>query len=112
MIRSLEVAAYNVQAVVMTRDWFSQVESQVAVGHVGTREQAAANLRNAYVWIFRELEQSAAPFYVVSYEALCQRPDAVMKRLCTALGLEWHEGMLPEPVNDENAKYYAVEAPA
>lgn len=110
MVRRLWARGYKVKVVVMLRDWHSTLASQVRMGHVKSKDQGQRHIRDAYVWIFSQVAEASVPFYVVSFEALVARPDATMTWLCDALGLEWRDGMLPEPVLDENAKYYEAAA--
>jgi LPS sulfotransferase NodH len=102
-LQALHVTGYTVHAVVMTRDWFIQGASQLRAGHVVSVTQAEAHQQAAYLSIFAALSRREVPFVLLSYEALCQRPQAVMARLCARLGLEW-PGTLPEPIVDGNAR--------
>lgn len=107
MVRGLHANAYEVSAVVMTRDWFSTAASQVRMGHVEDRNEADEHIRAAYIWIFSQLSRVGVPFYVISYEALCARPSEIMAHLCAALGLNWEDATITETITDGNSKYYA-----
>ncbi len=104
MVNVLKANGYEVKAIATTRDWHPAIESQLKARHVGSREEARANLRRAYPFIFWHLAETKIPFWVVSYEALVARPKKVVGKLMEALGL-------PVPgkieIFDGNEKYYA-----
>jgi hypothetical protein len=93
MAAQLTAMGYTVSALVMSRDWYAASKSQIAAGHVASEDEAITNLRKAYPYIYEQI--TGVPYRVVNYEALIQRPAAVM----------WQVLRLPE-VRDENGKYY------
>ncbi|MCB0565048.1 MAG: hypothetical protein KDD01_11790 [Phaeodactylibacter sp.] len=103
MIRSLKGRGYLVKVVVVTRDAYAGLQSQLKWRHIKDMEQGKANIAQAYFHIFRHLLRSGTLFTVVNYEALVQYPKA-QDFLLEQLGLErpprrW-------PVYDGNQKWY------
>lgn len=94
--------------VVMVRDWWATMESQVAAGYVRGSDEAWANLRSAYLRIGEMVAAIQVPWYVVTYAGLVQRPDVVVGWLCDELGLPVPD--LDEEIVDGNAKYLGVTA--
>jgi hypothetical protein len=93
MARTLRGMGYEVSALVMMRDWHCAAKSQVQAGHVANIEEADCNLRKAYAHITEQL--CDAPFTMVSYEGLVQRPE---QTVWWALGLP--------TIKDENSKWF------
>lgn len=103
MIRSLRGRGYLVKAVVVTRDAYAGLQSQLKWRHIKDMEQGKANIAQAYLHIFRHLLRSGALFTVVNYEALVRYPKA-QDFLLEQLGLE--RSPRRWPVYDGNQKWY------
>ncbi|MCP3932130.1 MAG: glycosyltransferase family 2 protein [Bacteroidetes bacterium] len=103
MIRSLQGRAYVVKVVVVTRDTYSGLQSQLKWQHVEDIEKGKSNITQAYLHIFRHLLKSGVAYTMVNYEALAHYPKA-QDFLLEQLELE-----LPErrwPVYDGNKKWH------
>ena len=109
MVHSLEEAGYEVTAIVVTRDRYAAIQSQLKWRHVPDATTARANISRAWVHIFDHLDRAGCPFLVVSYEALV-RHRAAQDRLLEELGLPL-DGDRPD-VWDGNRKWYAGEVAA
>lgn len=80
------VAGYEPDAVVvMTRDWWASVPSQVRAGHVPDEATALANLRHA--WQLTAQVAAGHDWVAVGYESLVQRPAVVVANVCHWLGI-------------------------
>lgn len=100
---------YKPYVIVMVRDWFCMIESQVR-----TEYKAAKNITRAHAWaqeaylkLFIALEWMRIPFIIVAFEALQQRPEQFVKRLMDSCGLPIPDDL--ETIYDANAQYYEVE---
>ena len=104
MIGLLRGRGYAVTALVVSRDRHCALQSQLKWRHVEDLETGKANIERAWRHIFAHLERAAAPFVVVSYEALVSHREA-RERLLESLGLT----PPPQPLEvwDGNRKWYA-----
>jgi LPS sulfotransferase NodH len=102
LVAVLEGRGYQVEAVVVTRDWQAMAASQAANGHAADVEEATARIRAAHTYIIRELDLVGRQYTMVSYEALVQRPEATIEWLMARLGLDERPIV---PIYDGNAKY-------
>jgi len=89
-------------AVVMTRDWWAAVPSQLT-RHVETEKEAWHNLQRAYAELTRQLQRSGKPWRFVSYESLVARPQVVVENIAEWLGL--HTAGVTEEIRDGNEKW-------
>ena len=106
MAQLLREKGYQVQAVVMSRDWFAMAQSQQAEGLAPDLGTAYCHLQRAYPFIFYGLEVAGVPFLVITYEHLVQRSGPVIGRLVEYLGLPALNAASVE-VYDANVKWYA-----
>lgn len=107
MINILRERRYAVHVVVVTRDPFSAINSQLKWRHVKSLEKGKANVSRAYLHIFQHLSQSKTPYTLVNYESLASYPKA-QDFLLEQIGLE-----LPErrwPIYDGNRKWHDLTA--
>ncbi|MEM1182729.1 MAG: hypothetical protein AAGM22_30575 [Acidobacteriota bacterium] len=102
MAVDLEMRGYRVHVVVVTRERYPAIQSQLKWRHVEDGAQATANIERAYRHIFGHIEAADVTSTVVSYEALVADPKA-QDRLLAALGLD----APPEPLElwDGNRKW-------
>lgn len=106
MINILRLRAYLVQVVVVTRDPYAALHSQLKWRHIKDLESGKRNISKAYLQIFRSLLRIKIPFILVNYESLAQYPQA-QDFLLKQLGLK-----LPKrrwPVYDGNRKWYNLD---
>jgi len=96
-----------VQGVVMSRDWTAVARSQVAAGHAPDEVAALANIREAWRHIFIHLDLVDAPYVVVNYESLVQRPSAALAGVMALLGLPMPTH---EYIYDGNVKWFQGES--
>lgn len=80
-----QLGGYSVTIVVMVRDWYYLISSQVAGGHTQTAIEANDNAATAYVEIFSQLKN--IPFIVVSYESLILNGEKAQINMLNELGL-------------------------
>lgn len=92
-------------AIVMTRDWWCAMPSQMAAQHVATCLGAEHNLRNAYTAITAQLNALDRPWRFVSYEALTAEPREVITNLAEWLDLDAPGEDLVNTIRDENRKW-------
>jgi hypothetical protein len=104
MIELLRARSYAVTALVVTRDRYCALQSQLKWHHVGDLATGEANVERAWRHIFGHLERARVPFVVASYEALVSYPQA-QDRLLESLGLTPPAARLA--VWDGNRKWYA-----
>ena len=64
-------ADYEVQPIIMSRDWNALCLSQIKRAFVGSREEAEENIRKAY----QSATQSLPMYVMISYESFCLSPD-------------------------------------
>lgn len=105
MIYILREREYAVHVIVVTRDTFAGLQSQLKWRHTRDIETGKANIKQAYLHIFRHLLKSGAEYTMVNYEALALYPKA-QDFFLQQLGLE-----LPErrwPIYDGNRKWYNI----
>ena len=97
---------YDVFGLVMVRDWYCMAQSQVDTEFKPAQHVWQANRWSAiaYTRIFDAFDRLAVPFYIITYEAIIQRPERFVSHLYQDLGLKL-AGEL-EPIYDGNAKYY------
>jgi hypothetical protein len=95
---------YDVKAVVVVRELYPTVESQMKWRHVSSPGEGRQNVQRAYLHIFRQLDRVGIPFVVASYEALVNYPEA-QDCLLMELGI----ALPPERLEvwDGNKKWYA-----
>lgn len=103
MIGSLEARGYEVRAVVVHREVYAAIQSQLKWRHVGDATTARANVERAYPYIFAHLEAAAVPATVVGYESLVHEP-AAQDALLEEIGLEVPRARLE--VWDGNRKWH------
>lgn len=108
-VATLRGRGYNCHSLVMVRSWHSTIQSQIARGHVSTVQQAMTNMRLAMTLIMEGLQAALCPYEVVSYESIIQRPLPALAELFVRIGLP-KLTELPEPIRDENAKYFKDES--
>lgn len=109
MINVLKERHYAVHVIVVTRDPFSAIHSQLKWRHVKKLEKGKANVSRAYLHIFQHLSRSKTPYTLVSYESLAFYPKA-QDFLLEQIGLE-----LPErrwPIYDGNRKWHDIKPEA
>lgn len=107
MINILKERHYAVHVIVVTRDPFSAIHSQLKWRHVKSMEKGKANISRAYLHIFQHLSRSKTPYTLVNYESLATYPKA-QDFLLEQIGLE-----LPErrwPIYDGNRKWHDIKA--
>lgn len=103
MVERLQLAGYEVRAVVTVREQFALVNSQLKRGFAADPEAARLQVSEAYARIFGGLWDLKVPFVVVTYESLLLRPVDVQR---------WLAGMLELPtvprvlIKDMNAPHY------
>jgi len=88
--------------VVMIRAEAPAVASAFAVPHEPTKEGCRQSYLKALRRIFVMLERTRIGFTVMTYEALVQRPEAMLAELCARLGVETPD---VAHVYDGNEKY-------
>ena len=88
-------------AIVMTRDWWSAIPSQVKAKHVSKPEKAEQRLRRAYAEIPAQLNELEKPWRFVSYEALIAHPNEAMSDIAN-----WLDLREPVVIRDENRKWH------
>lgn len=103
MIRDLRSRGYLSYVIVVTRDTYSGLQSQLKWSHVEDIEAGQANISKAYLHIFRHLFKTRVPFTVVNYEALALYPKA-QDFLLEQLGLPQPERRWP--IYDGNRKWH------
>lgn len=93
---------YEIQAVVITRNWHATIQSQLRHGRVGDEGAALANLRRAYSHIFTGLAAAGIDYVVCHYDYLVTAPAVSLAYLCGVLSLP-----IPNSthVANENKKY-------
>lgn len=103
-VRELRGYGYDVRALVMCREWYCTVRSQLHVGHVRTEQEAFENLQRAYPFIFGHLSTLRVSYVMVPYASLVYGGPRAVRVLFDLLGL-------PAPVEyeapvDANNKWY------
>lgn len=98
---------YKPHVIVMVRDWFCMLESQVNTSFKGATnlEQAQRWAEKAYVKLFSALDGAEVPYLIVTFEALQQRPKQFIRRLMASCDLPMPESL--EEIYDANEPYYA-----
>lgn len=81
----------DLTAVVMIRDMYPSLRSQVKIGHALDLETARYRTENAVCTIFRALEDTAVPFLIVTYSGLVNHTHYLVKWLVYELGLSMPE---------------------
>ena len=107
MINILKERRYSVHVIVLSRDPFSAIQSQLKWRHVKDMEKGMANISRAYLHIFQHLLRSKTPYTLFNYESLASYPKA-QDFLLEQIGLE-----LPErrwPIYDGNRKWHDTKA--
>lgn len=99
----------SVTIVVMVRDMYCVISSQVAHGHALDHIEAAQRCTQAYFRIFQQL--SEMPFgkipIIVTYEGLINNPEETMGWLIPSLGLGTIDDyVFPEKITNQNLKHY------
>jgi hypothetical protein len=107
MIDVLERRGYTVHAIVVHRDRYAAIQSQLKWRHVADPEVARANIERAYPYIFAHLQAAAVKSTVVNYESLAHYP-AAQDDLLEELGLDAPSERLE--VWDANRKWYDARA--
>ena len=77
----------DVVAVVMLRDMYPSLMSQVKIRHAPDFETARRRTENALCTIFRALDQTGIPFIPVTYSGLVNHTPDVVKWVTSELGL-------------------------
>jgi len=106
MVESLRDKGYEVNAVVMCRDWKAQIGSQMGHGHIGMERIGYRNAQIVYPAIFTWLSNLNVPYILVTYEGLVMRPKQYAEYILGFFGLELEEDMVD--VYDGNKKYYKL----
>jgi hypothetical protein len=92
---------YDIQVVVVTRDFFALAQSQLNNHHAANMNGAIQDIQKAYRSIFRELTWTGLPFVTVSYESLIMDSEQTQERLCFHLGLTFFG---PVPIANQNER--------
>jgi|GEM_PF-373730 len=103
MINVLKERHYAVHVIVVTRDPFSAIHSQLKWRHVKSIEKGKANVSRAYLHIFQHLSRSKTPYTLVNYESLASYPKA-QDFLLEQIGLPLAERRWP--IYDGNRKWH------
>lgn len=98
---------YKVFGVIITRDWYPMLKSQVAAGHTQSVAEGAQEQQKAYPLIFGQLAEAGVPFVVTSYEGLVHDRTAAEK-LSEMLG--FGKKRVASYVRNENWKHYAEDS--
>ena len=97
---------YTPFGLVLVRDWFCMIESQIQtewkVGRYWPENEGWT--REAYLRIFDAMDRLNVVFVVISFEALVMRPAQFTRRLMDHLGLELVKE--PEVIYDANERHY------
>jgi hypothetical protein len=109
MVETLRRRGYEVRAIVVHRDRYAAIRSQLKWRHVPDVATARANIARAYPHVFAHLQAAAVPATCVTYESLVQHP-AARDELLTELGLE--PPKTPLETWDGNRKWYEEPAEA
>jgi hypothetical protein len=91
MVGNLRKLGYTVVAVVIVRNMFATIRSQIRRRMHNTEGEIRVNFRRALVRIFTELEKEGVPFVLQTYEALVNYPEAqdcLLKQLELPLPVE------------------------
>lgn len=81
----------DVEAVVMLRDMYPSLMSQVKIRHAPDMETARQRTENALCTIFQALGERAVPFLAVTYSGLVNHTPDVVKWVTSELGLDMPE---------------------
>lgn len=105
MVEQLHKAGHrDIRVIVCMRDWHSLLNAQIRNGkHQPTIELALQSAQRSYKMIFRQIANLGLPYWMVSYEALVQRPEVAQAAFLEMIGLKMD---VPVLIHDANAKYY------
>jgi hypothetical protein len=96
--KQMEGARYNVQPLIIMRDWFCTIKSVIRRGYQGEWSTCESNMREGPLMAFRDLPD----LIYVTYESFCRHPQFRRWLFVDKLGL-------PNPtlqINYANDKYY------
>ena len=83
--KQVKAAGYKPTFIVMLRDWFPMISSQVSVGHVATAERAIARSSRGLALIFEWLLMHEAEFVTVTYSGLVHHTKPLLTWLLPQL---------------------------
>lgn len=95
---------YKIDAVVVQRDMYCVVESQVKNKLATNRTVARERYDRAYRFIFEQLIAMDIPMYLLSFESLIMEPVQTQHSMLKALGLRVPD--MHVRVTDENRKHW------
>ena len=78
----------DIRVAVIVRDWNFLYKSQIRNRHTKDEEHAHQNISQAYLQIFRELDELKWPFYVMTYEAIVNYKQDYLDQIMPFFGLE------------------------
>lgn len=109
MVHMLQSKNYDVQVVVMTRDWHCVTHSQSFHLKID-KDLALHRTREAYLHIFDQLRSACVPFVVVTYGGLVLSQEKGICALLDMLELPYGDmADFDEVIRNGNEKYYSDE---
>ncbi len=87
MVASLEARDYTVTVVVVTREKYATVQSQIKWGHIINTQQGLEQIEQSYQHIFQHIKKAGVAHTLVNYESLVNYAHA-SKFLLIELGLK------------------------
>jgi hypothetical protein len=103
IITALQAHDYTVIGVIISRDWFCTVRSQILAPHVPNIEIGRQLNMGCWRNIFLNLPDDL-DYEIVSYESIMMRPYKVIHQFYDRWNLQPTEPL--EPIVDTNEKYY------
>ena len=97
----LQLLGYEARVIVIVRDHYSAVRSQVSQIHAATTEEAERRIPEALRRIFEFITRRELPARLFTYEGLVHQPEAFQLAM-----QEWGMEVNPKPF-DANRKYIA-----
>lgn len=88
LLQSLRGLGYQVDCIVMTRDWYHTGLSQMGAPHTGSLEEGIRQTRDCWNKIFHAGEREfLGNFIIVSYESLIMNPMLCVERIFDMMDL-------------------------
>lgn len=95
---------YEISLIILSREWGAMARSQAHKHIPKTIDEAVANIRDAYSYIFRQMIQLNLPFIIVNYEALILNKKMTLKYVRLFLDIEFNDSNID--VKNKNEKWY------
>jgi hypothetical protein len=92
---------YNITIIVISRDIFCTIFSQIQNNHVENKHQSIENIQNSFLFLFNLIKKLNAKYFMINYESLILHKDWTIDNLSKLINFNLK---IPD-IKNENVKW-------